>query len=118
MHTLCGHCSVICCRALVPFVVVFCRDVAEVEPKLQHRKMKLTCYCRATEVMQIYSTLAITNIHEAQNSKRIHIEGKYNLPSKKSLQNVFLWSATARNTTDCAAEPQIAQLPPACYRRA
>ena len=30
------------------------------------------------------------------------------MPSKKSLQNVFLWSATKRNTTDCAAEPQIA----------
>ena len=30
--------------------------------------MKVTCYCRAAEVMQIESTLAITNIHEAQNS--------------------------------------------------
>ena len=71
---LCGHCSVICCRTLVSFVVVFCRDVAKVEAQLENAndKMKLTCYCRAAEVIQIESTLAITNIHEAQNSKRIH----------------------------------------------
>jgi len=38
--------------------------------------------------VQIQSTLAITNIYDAQSSKRIQSEGEYNSPSKQSLQDV------------------------------
>jgi len=52
--------------------------------------------------------LAITKIYDAKNSKRIYIEEKYHLPSKKSQQNAFLWSNVAiLNTFLCQSQANL-----------